>query len=162
MKTLKIVIITITLTILIYQFCQADKVGDAIKSLQKTYPKFNWQVDTAVIIDINADGLKDIAVFGYTDDKAAVGIVSGAPSKSFNTKILDFNRGRDTQRGMCGKTAKLLVEKTSEAPKEAFELFPEGYRICDECFEIAVDDGLCDPMHIYWNYKTNELDWWRA
>ncbi len=66
------------------------------------------------------------------------------------------------QRGICGKTAKLLVEKQSKAPKDALEEFPEGYRICQKCFEIAVDDGLCDPIHIYWNHKTKELDWWRA
>ena len=114
------------------------------------------------MIDINADGFNDIAALGYTDNKAAVGIVLGSPSKSLNTKILDFDRGRHTQRGMCGKTAKLLVEKQSEAPKEALGIIPEGYRICDKCFEIAVDDGLCDPIHIYWNYKANELGWWRA
>ena len=162
MKLLKMTIITITITIFTYQLCQAGQVTDAVKSLQKAYPSFTWQKKSAIYIDINADGVNDIAVLGDTEDKAAVGIVSGAPSKAFNTKILDFNRGRDTQRGMCGKTAKLLVEKQSEAPKEALEEFPEGYRICDKCFEIAVDDGLCDPMHIYWNYNTNEFGWWRA
>ena len=162
MKPLKIVFITIILMVFSYQACQADQITDAIKSLQKAYPKFIWQKDTAVVVDINADGINDIAVLGYSADKAAVGIVSGAPLTSFKTKILDFNRGRDTQRGMCGKTAKLIIEKTSEAPKEALGEYPEGYRICNNCYEISVEDGLCDPMTIYWNYKTNELDWWRA
>lgn len=162
MKLLKVVVIIFIVTFFTYRVCQADQVAGAIKSLQQAYPNFMWQKDTAVVIDINADGVNDIAVLGYTDDKAAVGIVSGSPSKSFNTKILDFNRGRDTQRGMCGKTAKLIVEKTSETPKEALEVFPEGYRICDKCFEVAVEDGLCDPITIYWNYKTNELGWWRV
>lgn len=142
--------------------CQADSITVAIKALQKAYPKFSWQKDTAVVVVINADGINDIAVLGYAEDKAAVGVVSGVPSKSFNTKIVDFNRGRDTQRSMCGKTAKLIVEKTSETTKEALEEFPDGYRICDKCFEISVEDGLCDPMTIYWNYKTKELGWWRV
>ncbi len=162
MRSLKIVALVFIFSILTYHLCQADPVTDAIKSLQKAYPKFVWQKDTAVVIDINADGVNDIAVLGYADDKAAVGVVSGAPSKSFHTKIIDFNRGRDTQRGMCGKTAKLIIEKTAEAPKEASGEYPEGYRICDTCYEISVEDGLCDPITIYWNYKTNELDWWRA
>jgi hypothetical protein len=162
MKSIKIFVLVSLFSIITAHACQADQITDALKALQKAYPKFNWQKDTAVVVDINTDGINDVAVLGYTDDKAAVGVVSGKLSKSFNTKILDFNRGRDTQRGMCGKTAKLIVEKTSETPKDALEEFPEGYRICDKCFEISVEDGLCDPMTIYWNYKTNELGWWRA
>ena len=161
MKSFKVIVLVFIFA-LSAQVCLADPITDAIKTLQKAYPRFNWQKDTAVVVDINADGVNDIAVLGYTDDKAAVGVVSGKITKSFSTKILDFNRGRDTQRGMCGKTAKLIVEKTSEAPKEALEEFPDGYRVCEKCVEISVEDGLCDPMTIYWNYKTNELGWWRA
>jgi hypothetical protein len=162
MKTFKVVVLVSLFLIISAHVCQANQITDAIKALQKAYPNFNWQKNTAVVVDINADGINDVAVLGYTDDKAAVGVVLGGPSKSFHTKILDFNRGRDIQRGMCGKTAKLIVDKTSETPKEALGEFPEGYRICDKCFEISVDDGLCDPMTIFWNYKTNELGWWRA
>jgi hypothetical protein len=162
MRLFRIITLAFILSFLTYQVCQANQVSDAIKSLKKAYPSFNWQKKSAVVIDINGDGVKDIAVLGYTRDKAAVGIVSGGSSKSFHTKILDFSRGHDYQRGICGRTAKLIVEKTSETPKEALGKYPEGYRICDKCFEISVEDDLCDPITIYWNYKKNELDWWRT
>ena len=142
--------------------CFADQKSEAVKALQKTYPKYKWQSNSIVYLDINADGFKDVAVLGYADKSAAVGVFFGSSAKSNQTKILEFARGGQEQRGMCSKTAKLLVEKQSNHPKEATEEFPEGYRICKRCFEIAVDDGLCDPIHIYWNHKTKALDWWRA
>lgn len=142
--------------------CYPDQKADAIKTLQKVYAKFKWQSDTVVTLDINADGRQDMAVLGYSEKTAAVGVILGSTTNSKHTKILEFSRGRDEQRGICGKTAKLLIEKQSKAPKEALEELPEGYHICTRCYEIAVDDGLCDPIHIYWNHKTKELDWWRA
>lgn len=123
MKSIKVVVLVYLFSIIAAHVCQADPITDAIKELQKAYPKFSWQKDTAVVVDINADGINDIAVLGHSGDKAAVGFVSGSPSKSLNTKILDFNRGRDTQRGMCSKTAKLIVEKTFESPKRPWRNF---------------------------------------
>jgi hypothetical protein len=142
--------------------CYADQKSDAVKALPKAYPKFKWQSDNIVTLDINADGFKDIVVLGYAEKTAAVGVILGSSKNAKQTKILEFARGGQEQRGMCGKTAKLLIEKQSEAPQEAVDEFPEGYRICKNCYEIAVDDGICDPIHIYWNHKTKELDWWRA
>jgi hypothetical protein len=162
MTLLKAAVAALFMTAILSPPCYADQKSDAVKALQKAYPKLKWQADSAVIVDINADGIKDVAVLGYAGKTAAVGICLGSKTKLDQAKILEFSRGGQEQRGMCGKTAKLLVEKQSEAPKEAVEEFPEGYRICRKCFEIAVDDGLCDPIHIYWNHKTKELDWWRA
>ncbi len=162
MNLLKAAIAALFMIVILSPPCNADQKSDAVKALQKAYPKFKWQTDSAIIVDINADGFKDVAVLGYAEKTAAVGICLGSKTKLNQTRILEFSRGGQEQRGMCGKTAKLLVEKQSEAPKEAIEEFPEGYRICKKCFEIAVDDGLCDPIHIYWNLKTRELDWWRA
>ena len=162
MNLLSAVVATLFIMATFIPPCFADQKSGAVSTLQKAHPKIKWQPSSVVIIDINADGVKDVVVLGYAEKTAAVGIVLGSTKKSNQIKILEFARDGQVQRGICGKTAKLLVEKQSEAPKEALEDFPEGYRICKKCFEIAVDDGLCDPIHIYWNHKTKELDWWRA
>ena len=82
-----------------------------------------WQKDTAVVIDINADGVADIAVLGYTDDKAAVGIVSGSPSKSFKTKILDFNREATLSEACAEKLRNLLLKKHQKPLKRRWKYF---------------------------------------
>ena len=62
MKSLKIVVLAALISIISTPVCQAASVTDAINALQKAYPKFDWQKDTAVVVDINTDGIDDIAV----------------------------------------------------------------------------------------------------
>jgi hypothetical protein len=161
MKSFYLFIITLLCTFSISRPCCAVVIVDDVSALQKAYPKFHWQAQTAVSIDIDADSFMDVAVLGVAKDSAAVGISLGSSSKSSRTRLFEFTRGCNSKCVMCADTASLIVEKQTEAPKEVLEELPQGYRICRKCFEITFDDSLCDPIHIYWNHKTKDLDWWR-
>jgi hypothetical protein len=161
MKSNYLFTMTLFLTIVANNPCHANRITDAVNALQKAYPKFHWQPQTAVEIDIDADGIRDTAVLGVAEKAAAVGIFLGSSSKSSRTRLFEFTRGCSSKCVMCDDTARLMVEKQSGAPKDVLEELPQGYRICRNCFEITVDDSLCDPIHIYWNHKKKDLDWWR-
>ena len=163
MKLSSIATIVLLLATAFAGMVQAAPGSEAAVALAKAFPQFKWQTDTAITIDIGADGLMDTAVLGYTEKTAAVGIVFHQSPKGMKPQFVDFMRGRDSQSGICGQTAKLTVNKHSTAPKEALGDFPEGYRICHNCFEVVVTSNVeCDPMTIYWNRKRRQLDWWRA
>ena len=130
--------------------------------LKKAFPAFDWQKDSVISIDINADGITDWAALGYTEKIAAVGVVLGVKSGKPKATFMDFSRGGNYQRGMCGRKAKLVSSKQTEEVEQALEEMPEGYKICPRCFEIKVEDnGGCDYIYIYWNHKAKDLDWWR-
>ncbi len=70
--------------------CFADQKSDALSALQKAHPKIKWQPSSVVVMDINADGVKDVAVLGYAEKSAAVGVVLGGSTKTNQIKILEF------------------------------------------------------------------------
>jgi hypothetical protein len=137
---------------------------EALPILKQTFPEFRWDYKTAIQADIDGDGVPDIAMLGYMKDQAAVGVVLGKKKDGkVVVKYLAFDRGGGSQRAMNGRTGKLYVYPDGEGPREALGELPEGYKICNDCFEIeVVGDMDTDPIWIYWNHVTNDLSWWRA
>src|SRR4051794_22518110 len=78
----------------------------ALKTLRAQIPKYQWQADTAIAVDINADGVEDVAVLGYTKDAAAVGVVLGGTNNGKPVvSYMDFERGdgASVERAMNGR-----------------------------------------------------------
>ena len=143
----------------------ASAVTQAVAVLKSQFPKFDWQANTAIFVDIDADGIDDIAILGYTKDTAAVGVVFGQKGKSIPVaKYMDFMRGdSSSERAMNGSNGTLKALKQDETPKEALGDLPEGYQICDRCYEVeVVGDEDSDPIFIYWDTVAKSLNWWRA
>ena len=141
-----------------------DAAAYAVKLLRAQFPKFDWQAKTAISVDIDADGLDDTAVLGYTEDTAAVGVVFGQKGNAKPmVKYMDFMRGDPSaQRAMSGRSGTLKASKQDEGIKDGLGGLPEGYRVCDRCYEVeVVGDGDSDQIFIYWDTVAKSLNWWR-
>ena len=145
--------------------CVANPHGDqssAVAAFQAQVPDFKWDQSTSIKVDINADGVPDTAMLGYSEQAAAVGVILGPPSADPKVLDLQFPFVGNDQFSTCGRPKGLRVHPTSEGPMEALGVYPEGYRICARCVEMEVIGGDCDPLMFFWNHKANTLDWWRA
>lgn len=142
-----------------------QEIDAALATLKQQFPKFDWQADTAVLIDINADGVEDVAALGYTKDTAAVGVVLGNRGKGVHIATYqDFLRcGPNGQPAIYGCKGSLTVTKEGDRLKKHPGKKPEGYVGCDKCYEIDVvgDEGGA-PVVIYWDTVRKGLNWWQA
>ena len=141
-----------------------ERFAEAVSVLRAQIPKFDWQASTAISVDINADGIEDVAVLGYTEKTAAVGVVLGQKGAGKpNALYIDFMRGDPSvERSMNGRNGTLKAWKQDETPKAALSELPKGYQICDRCYQVeVVGDEDSDPITIYWNTVIQALDWWR-
>jgi hypothetical protein len=136
----------------------------ALPELEKRFPNFKWDYMTAVQADLDGDGEFDFAMLGYTKDKAALGVIMGKKiDGKLIVKIIEFGTDTQSERSIGGRIGKLSVYPDDMSPTDATGQQPQGYKICDDCFQIKVQgDGDMDPLWIYWNHVTNDLDWWRA
>jgi hypothetical protein len=154
--------VTFPMALILSGLCYANPLTDAVNALKRAFPKYDWQPQTAILIDINGDGFKDVAMLGTSEIFAAVGVSFGHSNGHTKTKCFNISRGCGSKCVMCSDNAALRIEKQSDALLAELGKFPQGYRIGNSCFEIVLDDGVCDPIHIYWNHKAKELDWWRG
>ena len=156
---------TVATSLALLVSCLAHAESDrssALTVLQARVPALAWDNSTAITVDINADGVQDTAMLGFSEHTAAVGVVLGPPTADAKVFHLDFPFEGDAQLGTCGRPTGLRTHPTSEVPLEALGAYPDGYRICPRCVELEVAAGECDPLVVFWNYKASILGWWRA
>jgi hypothetical protein len=139
-----------------------DDPSSAVAILQTQVPGFKWDPSTSIEVDINADGIPDTAMLGYSEHAASIGVILGPPSAGPKVLHLQFPFVGNAQFGTCGRPKGLRVHPTNEGPMEALGAYPEGYRICARCVEIEITGDDCDPLMFFWNHKANTLGWWRA
>ena len=109
--------------------------------------------------DINCDGKNDIANIVYENKKVKV-IVTLSNGKKANELV--FGLGESiSQSSLCGTKAILSAESLAKDLSDALGENPEGYKPSDSCIGLNLRGGECDSIHMFWNHKTNQLNWWR-
>jgi len=118
-----------------------------------------WVNSSTVKVDINCDGVPDVAKIGYVDEHVRLAVTLGASNK---TQVLEFGLGDSmAQDSLCGTDAALAIEDTDYDLTEALGENPEGFQRSKTCKGLNVSAGECDSMHIYWNRVKKNIDWWR-
>lgn len=120
---------------------------------------YEWPPSLTVELDLDRNGQVDSAQLGIALE--SVGLRVTVNSKPL--PIIDIPVDGSKEFGICpGSLPSISLTAQSDAPLNALGETPRGYDICEDCIEIVVGGGECDPLHFYWDTTTNQLVWWRA
>jgi hypothetical protein len=129
----------------------------ALHLLSAARPDIRWDAKSGLIADFDCDGSPDAAFLGRTEGKAFVGLVRAA---SAQPEILEFGVGGPAQSALCDGPGKLALESLDYDPAEEVGKI-DGFVRSRRCKGLVLSGGGCDAIHLFWNHKTNRLEWWR-
>ena len=108
--------------------------------------------------DIDCNGKNDIAEIFHKNKKVKVIVTLNGSKK---TKEMEFGLGDSiSQSSLCGNKASLHADSLNDLSDMFGENLP-GYKTSKTCIGLNLRGGECDSIHIFWNHKTNQLNWWR-
>ncbi len=126
------------------------------KRLRDLLPGIQWE-QQALTLDCDCDGRNDRAFLGRFKGRIFVGFASGAGSK---VDLLEFSVNPNVQAAICSEPAKLEVESLDFDPTKSIGKV-DGFVRSKTCQGLRLSGGGCDAIHIFWNRKTQALNWWR-
>lgn len=126
------------------------------QALRAARPDVTW-ADAAATGDFDGDGVADEAYVGKLPDKVAVGVVL---SSAKAPQILVFAVDDQAHAAVCDDDVTLTAELLDYDPGQV-QGGLEGFKLCGTCKGLKLDDGECDPIHLYWNTVQRRLGWWR-
>lgn len=130
----------------------------AFARLQAADPTVSWAADSAVVADIDCDGIADTVVVGRKRGELHVGFARAANP---DVQILVFDVGRNAKNAVCGVRAGVTLESLDWDPAERGLAKLEGFRRSATCKGVGLGDGDCTPAHIFWSYSTRHVEWYQ-
>jgi hypothetical protein len=124
---------------------------EGLRKLSKVRPKITWDRQSVVTADIACDHGLDQAYLGRSAHQVYVGFVRAANKKA---RFCNSAWG-DHQDAICEEPAMLSVESMD------YDLDARGFKRSRTCKGLVLSGGDCDPIHLFWNHATQNLDWWR-
>jgi len=119
----------------------------AIKALQATNQKVNWDAKTAVVDDVTCDGIPDTVIVGYEQDAIWLGVVPGTKSDKLGKPTTTrFFLGKQTQDSLCAAPVRIEVYPI-ECEDENGSL--PGCKAVKGCSAFSLIDDSCDSFHFY-------------
>jgi hypothetical protein len=123
--------------------------------------EIEWLNDSVHELDIDCDGISEKVFYGTIGNDFVVKI---KPSSASAESSLQFGLGQGSrQDAICGLHPEFSVSpaSTEQMHKDMFEQTINGYRYSSQCSDLDVSGGECDPITIFYNHQTKELNWWR-
>jgi len=106
--------------------------------------------------DLDGDGKVDTVVLTQSPAAVVLEVQLGTAGKPIQR--LEFGVDPARQNALCKLPAVLesvsLVCDPMEEPLA-------GCKAGNGAHGLLLSDGECDPIQLYWNHDTGELDWWR-
>jgi hypothetical protein len=144
--------------------CKLSQPSDQKLFLQLISQKqsgIQWKSENILRADLNDDGELDYAIYGIKNNRQVIVVVVLSPIEN-KSKVHALELGI----GGCQKcVSRLPIVMTKESmdydPKEAIDGDLPGFKQSKTAHEIEINDKETDPIHVFWNYQTKALDWWR-
>ncbi len=137
----------------------ASKVSLSRQALEKQHLQVRWH--RVMSLDINCDGSADEIFTGQDAEHFYVAAVLAPISAKSKVSILRFLLRGESQDSFCGPPSALQKESLDYDPGEGLGETPKGVARSRKCVGLKLVAGECDSFHLFWNHKTNALDWWR-
>jgi len=110
--------------------------------------------------DFNPDDKTDYALMGQEGkNRVFVAVVYSPVAPSAQVDILEFGVGQD-QGSLCRLPAHLKLESLDYDPSDDVGKIP-GFRRSREFMGLNLAGGDCDSFHLFWNYQSHRIEWWR-
>jgi hypothetical protein len=159
-KTICVALVLIASISTLGQGVKKDSGGpSAEQALRAARPGLAWHHEHS--IDLDCDGKRDEVFTAKDAAQYYVAAVVARKGGKPKINVLQFKLSGSTQDSFCGSPEPLQTESMDYDPVEDLGSTPEGYRRSARCQGLYLSAGECDPFHLYWNYKTGELGWWR-
>ena len=144
--------------------CNLDHSADQKLFLQLISQKQSgtqWENDSFLRADLNDDGKLDYAIYGINNNQKVIIAVVLSPIND-RSKVHTLELGI----GNCQNcVSRLPIDMTKESmdydPKAAIDGDLPGFKQSKTAHELEINDKETDPIHVFWNYQTKTLDWWR-
>lgn len=119
-----------------------------------------WLESPVFKLDIDCDGVEDEVIYGTVGNDFVIKVSSSLYAKSSS---LQFGLGQASrQDAICGlKPEFSKFEADSKQLKELFGEVFEGYKSDGNCFDLNIGGGECDSINVFFNHKSQVLNWWR-
>jgi hypothetical protein len=131
-----------------------SRVAGALQRLAAADSLVQWDAASAQAGDVDCDGVPDSAFVGRSKTQIHVGLVRAAAPRP---EIVEFGVSSREQASVCDVNAKLALESQDYEDEDGLE----GFQRSTTCKGMALADGLCDSIHLYWNRKAQQLGWSR-
>lgn len=107
--------------------------------------------------DLDGDGSVDSATLTQDHERIRLSVRVG----SRGPQVLEFRADPAAQDAVC-----TLPVVLARAASTCYPEGPEGGSLpgCVESprkIDLAIEDGSCDAIHLYWNRDRERLEWWR-
>jgi len=132
----------------------------ALISVASYGDEVSWQSEPAHKIDIDCDGVGDSVFLGHIKNDFIVKILA---SSSKTDSQLQFGLAQPSrQDAICGEAPNFTTYNSdAKAQEMMFDEVFEGYKSGSQCFDLNISGGECDSITVFYNHKTQELNWWR-
>lgn len=113
----------------------------------------HWE-RSAVSADVDCDGKVDQIQLGYDQNRAWVRVETLRKPHTFS-----LPKSTDSAYGLAAFPVKVRLENMDCTGSEGTPL--AGCRPVKRCRAFRLDDGMTDAIHVYWNAKQQQFNFWR-
>ncbi len=137
----------------------SQPAANAATLIAAARPDVRWDMETLAEGDFNGDGRSDYAMVGYRSNGLVLAVrASAGKGRAYRNDFQNFGVGPSIQAAICEAPAKLTVGEQFCRPMD--EPLP-GCRPSKAANSLNLSGGDCDSIHLFWNHKTNRMEWWR-
>lgn len=117
-----------------------------------------WDPDSGVAADLDGDGRADAAVLGVAGERVIVAVGTTPIGVEMRVQYLEFPVSGSAALGVCRLPVRLVREPQACALDDA--PLP-GCRMLPGAAGLALEDGECDAVHLYWDHDAQRVAVWR-
>jgi len=122
-------------------------------------PTVRWVSDSALVADIDCDGVADTVALGRKRAEVHVGFASSVDPVP---QILVFVVGRNVKDAVCSARAAISIESLDWEPADRGLQRLEGFQRSPTCKGVGLGDGDCRSVHIFWSRSTKHVEWFQG
>lgn len=116
-------------------------------------------VHHVVLADLDGDGTAERVGVEKRQNELVITFSGGSLAQKPQT--LSFGIDSSRQDAVCGLPVDLEVSQADCVPDALGSEPLEGCAATPRSQDVALSDGMCDSIHMYWNKEKNAVWWWR-